>query len=398
MLIVIFLLLLLTLISIKYCDWPSISAIFNVVWLISFTLIATGGNQFFPISFQLMCCVVLIGFMTMVIDIFAKNVNFNKYSSNLRYYGHLKIITLILISLLPFFIKYILTISDVGVDGGLLFRVRYATSQVGGRLGVVGAIALFSTFHAVTCLIYRKVLGRYWVSVALLLATSMQLLTAARTGLIILICASLIVIWVQNRKFNLFTTLSAGTLIFASFLITSSLRTSYASVDTVDGNGFFSQVGKLLDGLSLYLGSGPVAFSQIIESGSTITPDGYVWFNVLSSLGIAEKINSGVLPYVYVPMATNIYSLFFPYYLYGGWTLVIIVMMTISVVFSMLFRLALGGAEISTFVYAFGAAFLIQSPIGDGFIVGFPVWVQMFFYILLVYLSLPILLNYMRHK
>jgi oligosaccharide repeat unit polymerase len=379
----------LSLAAFRYCGWPSISTIYNITWSISFVLIALNGQGFFPISDKMMACVVTIGFLAVCIDLITRKLGIVRSADRMRFHGHLKAIVILFLFGLPFFIIYIIQISDIGIDGNLLFRVRYATSQGGGRLGVLGLVALLSTFHAVTCLIYVKHIGKRWVVTALVVAGVMQILTAARTGLILLICASLVVIWIKNKKVSLATSFSAILIVAAVFIYTSSLRSSDVQQVITSNNSYVSSGQSLFKGLSLYLGSGPVAFSQVAETETKIAPDGYLWANFFSSLGLADKISSGILPYVNVPIQTNIYSMFLPYFAYGGWSFIIIVMVSILYVFSILFRYASKNGEVSVFVYSFGAAFLIQSPIGDSFVVGFPVWLQMFFYVCLVYFVLP---------
>lgn len=389
MLLEICILLTTALIAVKMFSISSISAIFNLVWAISFLLISYSLTDFQALDHRFVVCIILVGLFSLACDFLFIKLRSQNKERPINFVIHFKLITVALILFFPFFLRQIIAISETGIGGNLLFRIRYATLQNGGSIGITSIVVLLSSFHAVASLQFHQSIGKYWVAIALTLAISMQILTAARTGLIILICAALIMFWLNQKSSSIRSGFAAILTIFASFAVTSWFRSSSTYGNNTDQFDLLAQLHALGKGMSLYLGSGPVAFSQIIDSSSSIISEQYIWNNIKNFIGVGEESISGILPYSYVPIATNIYSMFLPYYSYGGWIFIALFAVFLLLGLSFLFRMAKSGSKISALIYAFGAAFMVQSPIGDGFLVGIPVWIQLAAYIFVMYIAFP---------
>lgn len=193
-----------------------------------------------------------------------------------------------------------------------------------------------------------------WQVIALVIACLLNALAIMEKGTMFFVFICIVFVLFEKRIIKMRTIIIAGAalmFIFFFFNVQRSTNEEYDASDTT-----------LIDFISMYILSPPVAFSQLQmdvtqQFGSNTFETIYHFLKRLGVTGIVEK--EKIQEFVFVPISTNVYTIFQPFYIDFGLRGVAFFSMIYGAVCGWLYRLYQNGNTVGTCMYTFFAQILI---------------------------------------
>jgi len=214
---------------------------------------------------------------------------------------------------------------------------------------------------------------RAWLYI--LLAMGYQILTAARTGSVLLLVSLLIIMTVKAKTFH-FRNIALGLVVFVTLFTVPAL---YLGKGGSTGLSLTNNIESIATSMRDYTLPSLVAFDSVVsedhgigKSNSTLRS----LFAIANSLGARYGLESVGLDYSYTPVPTNIYTIYYHYYRDYGLPGTLLILFLIGTLSTLVFIMATGGNKQAAILFSLIAASLLISNIGDPFMSSFSFWIQ----------------------
>ena len=279
---------------------------------------------------------------------------------------------LIALAGLPVFVNKVFELASSNSTGNFLIDIRIKLTESGGSDSFGNLKYLLPigfSFYFITIadnsksLISKKGLGALFVCLAY------SILSTGRTYLFLLVIPSIFII-ALNRRY-----------LFSVRNIALSLAILFALFTVV---GFvYGKIGEnpsqFFETFSVYLLGGLGAYDQFSQSNAPGDGD-YLYtmrsiYAIQSSMGYAVEVRPLIMDYSFVPQPTNVYTVFFQYYLDFGISLVLISQFLFGVVHSALYAAARRRNECAIIFYSLSAYPLFMQFFQDQYVTLLSQWV-----------------------
>jgi len=132
--------------------------------------------------------------------------------------------------------------------------------------------------------------------------------------------------------------------------------------------------------LRMYAVSGLVSFDQVVRTRTPFTPDSRYalrpFYRVAQEFDETVSPPEAILPETQVPEITNVYSIYFPYYISFGWFGTLLFMSVNGALLAWLYEHARAGSHPALVLYGLGAASIAISGNSDSLLSGASFWIQ----------------------
>jgi oligosaccharide repeat unit polymerase len=336
-------------------------ALFAGWWSLLLVALACSGGIFLPISSYTLI-IYIVGPCAMSLGGMAALVSWGRRfagrSSRGSWECRNRILTgslILLTVLLPALWYRIQQLSAASGVRDFWVGVRLQTMQSDKTLGVFDELIFFSTITAWVAFMEQQRLGtgRLRAVVAIILGVLYHLATASRLGALILI-GGLVGITLIHGK-NLFRSLVGGGMAVIVVFVSMALALNKG---TERGDSSTEKAISLAHSFQLYALGGVVAFDSVAAGLATPESQGRT-YRVLYAAARTSGYNVELpqLPsqYVYTPIPTNVYSIYYPYFVDFGPIGVGIVLSILGLLFTLIYLSAKGGA--GPFMVGYGLLF-----------------------------------------
>lgn len=190
----------------------------------------------------------------------------------------------------------------------------------------------------------------------------MSVLTLSRSPVFALLIGVIAIL--AFRKTVKSSVLATG--IFAVLVVALSMGTALGkNADLLSAQGTSTSP---VDSLLLYYAGGPVGFGKVMAQPFRVGESGLslrFLAPVLTSFGLEITLSNSVLGYVSEDLG-NIYTMYFAYWLDGGWLGVILISMLAGLVCTGIYVLARRNFPIAGVSLSLVVGSIVNSPVGDG--------------------------------
>ena len=252
-----------------------------------------------------------------------------------------------------------------GIDNSLSgYRYLLKSPDRGGvpriysSIGSIGMALAFCAawLHAA----HRRALGTLLLAVTGSLL--MSVLSSSRTNVFTLLIGVVGILAVGGRV----RTRSLGVFIFVTAGITSGMG---LMMDKVPGFEFgVHGLRPLAESLAIYFVGGPLGFANVMDLASSVGEPGLslrFFLQPLQSVGLSIELPPLILGYFSSELG-NVYTMYFAYWLDGGWLGVILVSMLAGLFCTLIALLARRGSAIGGLGMGYVIPALLNSATGDG--------------------------------
>jgi oligosaccharide repeat unit polymerase len=363
----------------------------SLLWAVVLILFAVFESEFQPISAS------VFGIITMGALAFSASCAMGSFeariapSSNSRDSERAKsrIIDVLLAATLiglPFYVDLAL---ELGADGPFEDFFANLRLSVNSDIYSFGAIAYLQILsYCVSGLllaVYREVLtARVLASLAASLCYAV--FSSGRSSIFLVVLMVVGILSVQ-RKLRA----AHGGAIFALFAVTTFALVGIASLRSGDPNASFAEnVLSTSESFLTYLLSPMPAFSTLVDSPNISNASGEHTFRFFYAL--AERFGSDVVAvplvqeFVAVPVFTNVYTVFQPYYMDFGWIGCVAAMLGLGWLHGAVYKRALRGSEYYVFLYGALSFPLFMQFFQDQYFNLLSTWIQVLAITGIVYL------------
>ncbi|MBO6256308.1 MAG: oligosaccharide repeat unit polymerase [Bacteroidaceae bacterium] len=193
-----------------------------------------------------------------------------------------------------------------------------------------------------------------WQVIALTIECLLNALAIMEKGTMFFVFICIIFVLFEKKIVKMRTIIIAGAAIMFFFFFFNVQRSTNEYYDASETT--------LIDFISMYILSPPVAFSQLQidvtpQFGSNTFETIYHFLKRFGITGIIEK--EKIQEFIWVPICTNVYTVFQPFYIDFGFRGVAFFSMIYGVVGGWLYRLYQNGNTVGTCMYTFFAQILI---------------------------------------
>jgi len=372
--------------------------VFSAVWAVLLFGLAISGSVFYPLSYLALaiffigaaafCC----GGMTTLMIVAHQEPNITNSS---RKFGRafvervLNFALLAQVVIAPLYwrkLKYISSLSDI--DNLLVgLRVQSSFQEVGERVGL-GIFAYIVAMMTILTLIAvyesdSSPFKRARASLYIMVTLAFQLLTAARGGAALLVISLFIIVVIKTGKVRL-RNIAFGIL---AFLIVFSIP----AVILNKGGSLEASVAENISSLSVsfrdYTLPSLVAFDRTLavgESTGSLRSFRSI-FSIANAFGAKINLPPDILEYTLTPIPTNLYTLYYYYYLDFGFTGCIILMFVLGMLCTFVYQYAISGEPSGVILYSLIASSLIMSGLSEAFLCSASFWIQAILIVTIIY-------------
>lgn len=260
----------------------------------------------------------------------------------------------------PFYVYVIYLQGTTMQEGNFLFNLRMANTGIVKSEYDLGILAYVNTFafvcYIIELFLYNK-LYRNRFLIVLIINIALAVFSMAKTSIFFLIFPAIIMLFIKKRlsRFKLFMALATIVLLF---ILAGVVRGGDASFDYI------------LDMFKVYTLGGLPALDILLKEAGAPSVWGmhvfkffYTFANVFGA-GI-DLTNTNDIGYAYVPFATNVFTVMYPFAAdFGYWGIAIFGAIN-GAVAGMLYRLITKGVVWAYFLYAFWAGTLCLQFFGE---------------------------------
>ena len=194
-----------------------------------------------------------------------------------------------------------------------------------------------------------------WKLVTIILATIMSAFAIMEKGMLFFLFASLMYILYQKRVIRLRSIFVSVIVVVLVFFLINLAR------DYTSSEGDSSESMSFLDFFAIYVLSPPAAFERISQDistqfGSHTFQTVYLFLN---RFGGDFEVNTKLQEFVWVPLPTNVYTVFQPFFMDFGYRGVAFFALVYGVLSGWIYRYARNGSGFAKCVYAFAVYVLV---------------------------------------
>lgn len=288
----------------------------------------------------------------------------------------IRIISIIIILLMPLVLWKYWQIANVGPTTSLLINLRYQTSVLGNDIGILQYIVTLSlVMSAVLNVIYSSgnSNAKWMFRIVIFCAFLMHAALLARAQML-----SVIIVYFMISSFygklnikKLFTSSIITIIVF--YMITTALNKSSSSILSTVGDYFVPPIIALdiLMQTGIYLDT--ISKSLLFSIS-----------NIMILFGI--KINSTeiILPFINTPIPTNLYTVVAPYLGFGGIASSSLAALIIGVLHGFIWAKSTTRKPIWVSAYAISIIPLIGQFGGEAYLTLFSYWIQVVFWLIVL--------------
>ena len=217
-----------------------------------------------------------------------------------------------------------------------------------------------------------------WQVVVLTLACILNSLAIMEKGTIFLVFICIMFVLFEKKVIKIRSIIVAGILLIGFFYIFNLAR--------AEEDSDYQNNETILDFFTMYAISPPVAFCQLLPE--VIPQFGTNTFEIiylfLDRFGVNDIIvKSKLQEFVWVPVSTNVYTIFQPFYLDFGYKGVAVFSMIYGIVSGWLYRLFRNGNSIGCCIYTFIVDVLILQFYQENLFLSMVTVLQFVFFVIL---------------
>ncbi len=252
----------------------------------------------------------------------------------------------------------------------------------------LGLISLIEFYH------YKSLKNKIVVGSYFVISLIYLLLSTARIGMISFLFSFFSLYFILNQKLKLKVIIYASIMILVAFLVPALVLHKGGATT----NSSIQNIMHLLNNIKLYLLGGIVAFNEVtnyIDSLAQIFPHLYslsFFFKIAHVFNNDIYVPKAIFPFIYMPSSTNVYTIFFSWFLDFGWVGIISICFILGFIAATCFHYAMKKNPLCMVLYACIITGLLLSNFYDAFLVGLSYWIQLFTITFLVY-KVPNLAN-----
>jgi oligosaccharide repeat unit polymerase len=368
------------------------AVLYPLVWSAAFLVLCLAGDFFYPVSLQTMeVCVAAAACFAIGSSVrhVPRSSSAGLCKRRLRF---VRVCVLVFVTslcaLFPLFVYYIQTLA--ATEGGENFWIRLRMASIslfntpgGGPFSLSANLPVFALAVALVAVRLRLRGGcsKTLELIAIFVALVYQVLTAARSGVFVLL-VSVIALRVTYRRIegrrNLLTVLALGAF-FACLFVANQVTMNKGAdkrystlVETVQLVGQEALVHAV---------GGVVGFDQIVADPTVIPPSQnitYFFVHTLNKLGadIEELSRHAQALRVSRDDYTNVYTAYFSYYPHYGMVGTLIVMLFLGWFAKRCYISGKAGSDVGAILYALTVHGILLSTIADEFFLTLNTWLK----------------------
>ncbi len=348
-------------------------ALFSGIWTILLVLILLAGGFFYPLSAE----TLLIYFVGTIAFSAGGAVVYRRESLRARrrrtpvrlcapWWTALQFAVLLVA--LPPYLLHLQGIAASGVYHDVWRNLRSAAISVTRQRESFGWYLYLITLSSLLALSLwidfvngvRKKRQQWLVAGGFVLALTYNLSTAGRLGAIILLVSSILAYVLRRRTYAAMAVFGLAALLIATFAAGSILLQKGGSTrDSFRDNAY-----GVVQSFVTYSAGGVIAFDGVV-TGSSMPADRWrtlrFEYIVANALGWQVTVPSLVSGYTNVPMPTNVYTMYLPYWSDYGWFGVVAFPLLFGAATTWLFRRARDGDPAYTVAFSLAGCYLLLS-------------------------------------
>jgi oligosaccharide repeat unit polymerase len=370
--------------------------IFAALWAGLLFALMLSGDTFYPISLETMflyylgaLAFSLGGIMALAVPR-CKSGQHALISEQRRIFVHrmLKLGLIVLVAAFPFYLLQLQKISAAsGFENfwmGLRYQITYGTGE---KLGIFSYVIAIARFLALTAFYenYNARNRRLLTYAIIILAFTYDLLTVSRLGAMFLLFGLIGIAWIRSGKIT-WKPICIGVLAFLPlFSIAAILLGKGGNLNATFSENLFG----VLKSLQVYTLGGLVAFDKVINNpssfiGSQIPTFRFV-FAVLNKFGAHFDLPAFNTQFTFTPAPTNVYTIYFSYFLDFGWTGTMIIMFGLGIFLTLIYLTAIRGNPQGAILYGIMFGSLMVSNANEAFLTALSYWLQAIIFTFLLY-------------
>ncbi|TCO60259.1 O-antigen polymerase [Caldanaerobacter subterraneus] len=307
---------------------------------------------------------------------------------------HKKVINaglLISLIVLPFFWFKLREIATLSHIDNFWVAIRYETVYGSANLGFfryfLGVLNLFTIFSYLESLDKISKTDKIKAYFVIVIAIIYNLLLMQRIGIIFLVFAFIGVKFIYEGEINFQFLFKSIAVLVILFGIPAVLLGKGGSIH----NSFIENIKGVSKMVALYTLGGAVGFNNVVMNPSRYIGTGFTTFRffyaVLDRIGLAHYNLPKMVPiYTDTPLPTNVYTIYYTYFLDYGYLGVFILMFIIGIFSSLVFKRAyIKKEKIYIFLYGMVFAGLIISCANEFFFTTVSYWIQAIIFLYIIY-------------
>ncbi|SHM64062.1 oligosaccharide repeat unit polymerase [Chryseobacterium carnipullorum] len=243
----------------------------------------------------------------------------------------------------------------------------------------LGPLAYVYNLANIVCLLFTFYFDkiskkRYYIVLAI--AIFLSLITLARTSIVMLLIEIIVILYFKG-KLNKKAIVKFGTTIVVFLGIVTFFRSLAPWEKSV----------PFLETFSTYLFAGMSAFDTINHQYELQTGN-YTFrffYAVANALGSSYEVKQNILPYVYVPIPTNVYTILYPFYKDFGYLGVFTFGSIYGFIFGILYKFANSKNELAIILFAIVFPCLALQFMGENIFLNLSTYLQYLIILLIPY-------------
>lgn len=243
-------------------------------------------------------------------------------------------------------------------------------------LGPLSYVFNFANIVLLLFTLYYNKISKFKYYVVFILVILLGVITLARTSLVVISIGIFVILYfkkVLKKKHYIYFLF----LFFTIIAVVSQMRTVHEAEKT-----------NFVDTVSIYLFAGMPAFDTLKYIPSE-TPGQYTFrflYAIANALGAKIEVEKTILPYVYVPTPTNVYTVMFPFFKDFGNVGVGVFGFLYGAIYGLLYKFSRLNNHLGIILYASIFPFLLLQFFGEYIFQNFSTFLQSIIYIVLPYL------------
>ncbi len=286
----------------------------------------------------------------------------------------------VLVLLFPFYWRRLVQLSAAsGYESfwvGLRYQIGYG---YGEGLGVFAYLITLARFLALVAFYENdgSLAGRFRAYSLMILALTYDILSAARYGAILLVFGLIGVDWIRSGRIKVKPLLAGTVALLLIFFTVAILLEKGWSLD----KPILENVKSVLKVFRLYVLGGLVAFDSAVRDPSSFSEIGRIstlrfFFAIANAFGAKIDLPRFVTLFTMTPRPTNVYTIYFSYFLDYGWAGVVMIMFALGGLMAWIYLAASRGNPQAAILYGMMLGFLMVSNSNEGFLTALSYWIQ----------------------
>lgn len=376
--------------------------IFSILWTGLLLALFLAGSMFYSITLETLI-IYFLGTLAFSIGGFIAIAIFikrgmssvkieNDHNKSMREYKNYFINLTLLIAIIafPFYYSRLTEIASYSGFENIWSAIRYETVYGDVRLGLWSYMVGFVRFGAaISFLEYRiKNTGKIRAIIFIVISLAYDLFSMARTGAFFLLFMIFGQEIIMRKRINFRSILLIFIIIFLIFSIPGVLLEKV-------GSPLFSpyeNLRSIFNSIMVYSLGGLVAFDNVVNNSDFYSGPRIVTFRffiaLLNRLGLSSYYVPRYIPIItYTPAETNVYTIYFSYFLDYGIAGIIICMLLVGFLCSLIFVKAYFQKSPSyVFLYGMIVPSILVSSLNEAFITALSYWLQAFIFLFFIYI------------